>query len=104
MSDGLRIADHAERSRFELLEGDRVVGWVDYRPAGKSIIIAHTEVAAGGEGRGLGGTVVRGVLERLRAEGRTAIPLCPFAAAWLDRHRDYLDVVDPSFRGRFGGG
>jgi predicted GNAT family acetyltransferase len=100
--DGLRVADNAERSRYELLDGEQVVGWVDYRPAGRSLIIAHTEVA-GGEGRGLGSALVRELLEQLRADGRTAIPLCPFTAAFIDRHREYLDVVDPSFRGRFGG-
>jgi len=92
------VADNPERSRFELRDGEQVLGWVDYRPAGASVIFAHTEVDAAREGEGLGSVLVRGALEQLRADGRTVIPLCPFTAAFLDRHPDYRDVVDPSFR------
>lgn len=98
MNEGPAVDDNPERSRFELRAGDAVLGWIDYRPGGESLILAHTEVDAGREGEGLGGRLVRGALEQLRAQGRTVIPLCPFAAAWLDRHPEYRDVVDPSFR------
>ena len=92
------VADNPELSRFELREDDRVLGWVDYRPAGASVIFAHTEIVPGHEGEGLGSTLVRGALEAVRADERTVIPLCPFTAAYLDPHPDYADVVDPSFR------
>ena len=97
----MTLEDNPERSRYELLEDDQLLGWVDYRPAGRSVIIAHTEVLEGGEGRGLGSQLVRGVLEDLRAKGMTAFPTCPFATAFLARHPEYADVVDPSLRARF---
>ena len=98
----MSLEDHPERSRYELRDGERLLGWVDYRPAGRSVIIAHTEVLEGGEGRGIGSQLVRGVLEDLRAKGVTAFPTCPFASGFVARHPEYADVIDPSLRGQFG--
>ena len=77
------------------------MGWSDYRPAGASVIIAHTEIDERRAGEGLGSVLVRGALDRIRADGKTVIPTCPFTAAFIQRHPEYVDVVDPSLRGRF---
>ena len=77
------------------------MGWAEYRPAGESVIIAHTEIDERREGEGLGSVLVRGALDRIRADGRTVIPTCPFTAAYIRRHPEYLDLVDASLRGRF---
>ena len=65
------------------------------------MIVAHTEIDERREGEGLGSELVRGVLDRIRASGKTVIPLCPFTAAYIQRHPGYVDLVDPSLRGRF---
>src|SRR3712207_8253406 len=41
---------------------------LDYRPAGESLILAHTEVRDQHEGEGLGGRLVRGALEAAKAD------------------------------------
>ena len=82
------------------MEGE-LVGWAEYLPAGESVIIAHTEIDERREGEGLGGELVRGVLDHIRASGKTVIPTCPFTAAYIHRHPEYVDLVDPSLRGRF---
>jgi uncharacterized protein len=97
----MTVADNPSRSRFELLDGDRVVGWVDYRPGGASVIIAHTEIEEGNEGQGLGSVLVREMLDQLGAAGTTIIPSCPFTAAFIHRHPEYAGVVDPSLRSQF---
>jgi predicted GNAT family acetyltransferase len=96
--DELTVADAPEQSRFELRRGGELLGVADYRPGGRSLIIAHTEIGEGHEGEGLGSTLVGTMLDQLRADGRTIIPLCPFTAAYVTRHPEYADVVDPSFR------
>ena len=48
----MTVEDVPERSRYELRDGGEVLGWVEYLPAGRSVIIAHTEVLEGGEGQG----------------------------------------------------
>ena len=57
------------------------------------IIIDHTSVPAALRGRGVGEALVRRGVEDARAEGRTIIPLCPFAKAQIDRHPELQDVL-----------
>ena len=99
-----RVVHVPELSRYELLAGDggQLLGFVDYRPAGASVIVAHTEIDESREGQGLGAELVRGALDAIRASGKTVIPTCPFTAAFIHRHPDeYADLVDPSMRGQF---
>lgn len=91
-----------EAQRYELRAGDELLGYVDYRPAGDSVIVAHTEVAEAHEGEGLGGILVRGVFAQIAADGKTVIPTCPFAAAYVARNPELVEHVAPSWRGRFG--
>ncbi len=95
------LTDAPERSRLELHDGDELLGWLDYRPAGQSVILAHTEVADAHGGKGLGGQLVRAALEHLDENGKTAIPTCPFAAAYIQSHHELVQYVAPSFRGQF---
>ena len=94
------VVDDPQASRFELRIGDELAGRVDYLPAGDSVIIAHTEVSGGHEGEGLGGVLVRAALEGIHAKGKTAIPTCPFAAAYIRRHPELDDYVKPALRER----
>jgi uncharacterized protein len=95
------VEDNPGKSRFELRVEDELVGWAEYLPAGESVIISHTEIDERREGEGLGSVLVRGTLDRIRASGKTVIPTCPFTAAYIRRHPEYVDLVDPSLRGRF---
>ncbi len=95
------MTEAPDRSRFELRDGDELLGWLDYRPAGASVILAHTEIAESHGQRGLGGLLVKTALEQLDERGKTAIPTCPFAAAYLHRHPELAGYVDPSFRAQF---
>jgi len=56
-------------------------------------IIDHTYVSDELRGQGIGEQLVLRVVEAARKEGRTIIPLCPFAKAQFDRHEDYQDVL-----------
>ena len=97
------VVHNPAETRFELmLDGERV-GLVDYRPAGDSVIVAHTEVDEGHEGEGLGGVLVKASLEGIRDMGKTVIPTCPFAAAYIKRHPEWAELVAPAMRGQFEG-
>ena len=54
------VEDNPDRSRFELRVDGELVGWAEYRPAGDSVIVAHTEIDERREGEGLGGVLVSG--------------------------------------------
>ena len=98
---GRIIEDNPGRSRFELHVEGELVGWAEYRPAGESVIVSHTEIDERREGEGLGSELVRGMLDRIRASGKTVIPTCAFTAAYIQRHPEYVDLVDPSLRDQF---
>lgn len=89
----LRIVDNPEANRFEARLGDRLVGFSEYRPATGRVIFVHTEVDPGFEGRGFGSRLAKGALEAVRARGLKASIHCPFIAAYLERHREYDDIV-----------
>ena len=46
------VVEAPERDRFELLRDGELLGFVEYRSGGKSLIIAHTEIEADHEGEG----------------------------------------------------
>jgi predicted GNAT family acetyltransferase len=95
--------DNPAEGRFEVRLDGELAGFADYRPAGDSVIIAHTEIADGHEGKGLGGLLVREALERIRASGKTVIPACSFTATYIGRHAEFAELVDPSLRCQFTG-
>ncbi len=65
-----------------------------YSRAGESmIIIDHTEVPDAMRGRSVGRALVRRAVEDARAEGRSIVPLCPFAKAQISRHPEWQDVL-----------
>ena len=56
------------------------------------IIIDHTKVRPGNEGKGLGKKMVTAAVEMARANGLTILPLCPFAKAVFDKTPEFNDV------------
>ena len=95
------MEDNPAESRFELRVDGELVGWSEYRPAGDSVIVAHTEIDKRREGEGLGSALVRGTLDHIRAKGQSVIPTCAFTAEYIRRHPEYVDLVAPSLRSQF---
>jgi predicted GNAT family acetyltransferase len=57
----------------------------------------HTEVDDVFEGQGVGSALVREALEDARRKGFEVLPFCPFVNGYIEKHREYLDLV-PEFR------
>ncbi|MFZ4519312.1 MAG: GNAT family N-acetyltransferase [Microthrixaceae bacterium] len=83
-----------DQRRFELLLGAERVGLAEYVRRGGRYVFVHTEVDPRLEGRGLGTVLIRTALDTARAEQAEVVPLCPFVAAFIERHPDYRDLVD----------
>lgn len=85
------------RTRYELeVEGKLAVS--EYNRLANAVMFTHTEVPEALEGRGIGSALARGALDDVRAQGLQVIPLCPFIAAFIRRHPEYLDLVSPISR------
>lgn len=98
MSDPLLINDEAV-GRYRLMRAGVELGFAEYDRVGEhSILIKHTEIAPEHEGQGLGSKLVRGMLDDVRRQGKTVIPICPYALNFIRRHRDYVDVVHADMR------
>jgi predicted GNAT family acetyltransferase len=90
------VVDVPAHSRYEARLDGQLVGHVAYRLAAGTITFIHTEVLPGNEGRGVGTTLARTVLEDARSRGLRVRPLCPFIAAYIRRHPEHADLVGPA--------
>ena len=81
--------------RYEALSGDAIAGkmyWVDASEAEQpERIFFHTEVDDAYAGRGLAAVLVRTALDETRADGLTAVPVCPYVAGFLKKNEQECD-------------
>lgn len=92
--DTLSVADHPERMRYEVHVADKLAGFTQYQRHGSQIVFTHTEIDDAFEGQGLGGKLAKGALDDARSRGLRVVAQCEFIAGWIERHPDYVDLVD----------
>ena len=70
------------------------VGEMTYqRPTPQRMIIDHTRVFEGFEGRGIARQMVLAAVDFARADNRHIIPVCSYAQAFLTRTNEYKDIL-----------
>ncbi len=89
----IAVEDIPARNRFEARVDGDPAGFAEYMTTDTLIVFTHTEVDPRFEGKGVGGALIRGALDRVRAGERKVLPLCPFVKAWIGKHPDYFDLV-----------
>ncbi len=87
------MRDVPEQNRYEIRDGDRLLGIADYDRRGDQVRFTHTEVDPSAGESGLGSTLVRAALDDVRAKGGSVVPLCSFVRGWIGKHPDYADLV-----------
>jgi predicted GNAT family acetyltransferase len=92
------IVDAPDASRYELRLGGTLVGLAAYRRREGRIAFTHTEVDESCEGRGFGSRLAKFALDDARRQGLAVVPLCPFIAAYIQRHPEYEELVASSSR------
>ena len=92
------VRDNPEESRYEIRDGDRVLGLAAYERRGETTVFTHTEIDPDAGQDGLGSSLVRAALDDVRSKGGSVVPQCPFVRGWIERHQDYADLVVPSGR------
>jgi predicted GNAT family acetyltransferase len=91
----MTVTDRANELRFEIDVDGEVAGFIMYRREPGVIEMVHTDVDPKWEGKGVGGALVQGALDDVRAHGLKVRPYCPFVAAYIQRHSAYQDLVAP---------
>ncbi|AXB42066.1 GNAT family N-acetyltransferase [Amycolatopsis albispora] len=94
MNEETRVSRDEAGSRYQVLVGDRVAGFAEYREHGDRTVFTHTEIADEFGGRGLGKVLAAGALDDAVSRGRVLVPLCPFIASYLKRNPGYQEHVD----------
>lgn len=93
--DDIDIRHDPRGHRFEaMVDGHRCL--LDYALSEGHMAIRHTEVPSVVGGRGIAGKLMRAALAWARAEGLRVLPQCSYAADFVERHREYDDIVDRS--------
>ncbi|MEO7052274.1 MAG: GNAT family N-acetyltransferase [Rhodanobacter sp.] len=83
--------DSRDQSFHADVEGERCV--LDYTLDSDVMTITHTGVPAKVGGRGIAAALVQAALDSARGAGWKVVPSCSYAAAWMQRHPTYDDLL-----------
>jgi predicted GNAT family acetyltransferase len=102
VAEQIEVADAPERERYELSIDGEVVGFTIYRARPGLIAFVHTEVDERLQGRGLADRLIRFALQDARARSLAVLPFCPFVKAFIERHREFEELVPDAYKEQFG--
>jgi hypothetical protein len=97
----IAITDDADSHRYVIHVDGRRAGLLQYRLHPKSIELVHTEIYEEFEGRGLGSQLISFALQDARDRGLAVLPFCPFVNDYIQRHRQYVELVPEGRRAEF---
>lgn len=89
----MKLHTSSHRIWMEDQEG-REVAFVSF-PArsGQTVEIVSTVVSPALRGQGVAGRLLEALAQQLRAQEKTAIPLCSYAENWFSRHPEQSDLL-----------
>ena len=92
MAEAVPVRHNVAAHRYEAVV-DGHLSVCDYEIAGDKMIFTHTLVPPELRGRGIAEQLVRAALAEARTNGRKVIPACVYVAKFIERHREYQDLV-----------
>jgi predicted GNAT family acetyltransferase len=98
----IATTDNAGEARYEVRLDGELAGFLQYRLRPGVIELVHTEVDEEFEGRGLGSQLISFALDDARERGLAVLPFCPFVNDYMQRHRQYVELVPKERRQDFG--
>ena len=96
MTDQPTVRDNPDRNQFEIDLGDSEFAYAKYNLLPGAIRFYHTVVPESHGGQGLGTALIKASLAAARERGLRVIPICPFFRAYLKKHPEEQDIVDPA--------
>jgi len=78
--------------QFELGQ-DGGVATLDYTLAGNVLALIHTEIPESLRGSGIASTLAKTALDWARENHMKVDVVCPFVAAFIEKHPEYSDLV-----------
>lgn len=90
--DAVAVTHNEAAHRFEATV-DSLRALITYRRSPDRLVLQHTEVPAPFEGHGIAAKLTRAALDFARANRLQVVPMCPYVASFLRRHREYDDLL-----------
>ena len=100
--ESLELSINPAAQHYEAKQGGNVVAFIEYRDDSSARSLTHTKVNENLEGQGIGSQLVKFALEEIKSSGSSLVPLCPFVAVYIQRHREYAELVAPAHRALYG--
>jgi predicted GNAT family acetyltransferase len=91
----LDVVHNAAASRFEVIV-DGVLCVLEYSLHDGVMTITLTGVPEAVGGRGIAGALATTAFEAARREGWRVVPACAYVEAWIKRHPEYADLLNPA--------
>ena len=86
------VTNNRDEHRYEV-KVDEQLAVLTYKQQAGRITFLHTGVPPALEGRGIANQLASFALEEARTQHLTVVPLCPFVASYIRRHREYLPLL-----------
>lgn len=87
-----QLIDNEKDNQYEF-HIDKFIPRIEYIKAQNQVYLTHTEVPKELEGKGIGSTLIRKVLEEIEQNNLTLIPMCPFVAMYIKDHPEWKSLV-----------
>lgn len=95
------VTHNVEKSRYDIETDGELAGFAEYHERDGIAAFLHTEISPDFGGRGLATQLIRESLDDARAKGWKIEPFCPFVRAFIQKNKDYRDLVNESQWARF---
>ena len=92
MSAPVAVTHNAAAHRYEAVV-DGHLSICEYESEGSRLVFTHTVVPPELRGRGIAEALVRAALADARAAGRKVVPACSYVARFMERHREFGDLL-----------
>ncbi|HEY8994076.1 MAG TPA: GNAT family N-acetyltransferase [Lacunisphaera sp.] len=92
MPDPITVQHNREANRYEAVV-DSHLSVCEYEQVDGNLVFTHTFVPTALRGKGIAEQLVRAALTDARAAGRKVIPACSYVAKFIERHRQYQDLL-----------
>ncbi len=94
MDEKLKVVNNKKNFRFEIHFENGESAILEYRWLKGSMVLMRTLVPENMRGKGIGGALVKYVLEHARKHHLKVIVYCPFVSKYIQDHPEYADLVD----------
>jgi predicted GNAT family acetyltransferase len=95
----IKVVHNTKAQQFEVHAAGEL-SELDYRMRGNTMFFLHTWVPKILSGQGIASALAKSGLDFARANGHRIAVICPFVGAYLKRHPEYRDLLDPAYHQR----